>query len=70
MILLVRNLPRNFTSTDKVDWAKYKDVGVISNEPNYSGNDLEEFIESVEDWRNGESWKKSDIVQIFSEDSS
>lgn len=54
-----------YTSTDIVDWEKYKDVGVISNEPNYSGDDLEEFIESVEVWRNSESWKKRDIVQIF-----
>lgn len=54
-----------YTENDNVDFSRFNDVGVIGNDLNLNDKDLSEFRFRIDAWRATESWKKTEIVEIF-----
>jgi len=54
-----------FTDKEILDMEKFNNLGVIKNDPNYSGEDLAFFEKSITEWKQNQSWTKDQIVQLF-----
>ena len=44
---------------------KFKNLGVIKNEANFSSNMLDNFLEVIYELRAQKTWEKSPIVDLF-----
>ena len=54
-----------FTDSENLDMNKFKSIGVIKNEANFSDSKLNRFQESISMLRNRGSWTKKDILELF-----
>ncbi|MEM5807335.1 MAG: UDP-N-acetylglucosamine 4,6-dehydratase [Candidatus Aenigmatarchaeota archaeon] len=54
-----------YTPTDKVDWDRFEDIGVIRMNHNINENKLEYFLREIKSFRERKEWQKSDIVKLF-----
>jgi FlaA1/EpsC-like NDP-sugar epimerase len=54
-----------YTSNERLDLDKFKDVGVIKNEPVFDDNTLESFGREMAKIRLSSSWNKADVVEAF-----
>jgi FlaA1/EpsC-like NDP-sugar epimerase len=54
-----------YTSNERLDLKKFKDVGVIKNEPIFDSDALVLFEKEVTNIRRSNSWKKADVVEAF-----
>ena len=54
-----------FTDNETLDMARFNNLGVIKNDPNYSEADLTFFEKSITEWKQNQSWTKDQIVQLF-----
>ena len=56
-----------FTDNEILDMNKFKNLGVIKNEANFSSNMLDNFLEVVHELRTQTVWEKAPIVDLFNE---
>jgi FlaA1/EpsC-like NDP-sugar epimerase len=56
-----------FTENEILDMNRFKNLGVIKNEANFSSNMLDNFLEVIRDLRKQSSWEKAPIVDLFNE---
>lgn len=54
-----------FTSNEKLDLAKFINLGVIKNEFASENNNLEYFSEKIGEWKDAKKWTKENIVELF-----
>ena len=56
-----------FTDNEILDMNKFKNLGVIKNEANFSSNMLDNFLEVIHVLRTQTVWEKAPIVDLFNE---
>ena len=56
-----------YTDSELLDMNSYKNIGVIKNEPHYNIEELDNFINTIEELRQEKTWDKSQIVRLFNE---
>ena len=56
-----------FTDNEILDMNKFKNLGVIKNEANFSSNMLDNFLEVIHELRTQTVWEKAPIVDLFNE---
>ena len=56
-----------FTDNETLDMDRFKNLGVIKNEANFSSDMLDNFLEVIYDLRAQKIWEKSPIVDLFNE---
>jgi UDP-N-acetylglucosamine 4,6-dehydratase len=56
-----------FTDNEILDMNRFKNIGVIKNEANFSSNMLDNFLEVIHELRTLEVWEKEPIVELFNE---
>ena len=56
-----------FTENEVLDLDRFKNLGVIKNEANYSSNILDDFLEVIHGLRAQTVWEKAPIVDLFNE---
>ena len=56
-----------YTDSEHLDMNSYKNIGVIKNEPHYNIEELDNFINTIEELRQAKTWDKSQIVRLFNE---
>ena len=56
-----------FTDNEVLDMNKFKNLGVIKNEANFSSNMLDNFLEVIHELRAQTVWEKAPIVDLFNE---
>ncbi|MEA3353981.1 MAG: UDP-N-acetylglucosamine 4,6-dehydratase [Campylobacterota bacterium] len=54
-----------FTEAETLDMDKFKNLGVIKNEPIYDEDKLNHFEKTIKGFKENLSWKKEDIVKEF-----
>lgn len=54
-----------FTEYETLDMARFKNLGVIKNEPIFNHHALEEFTQYIDARKNAKSWTKEEIVTLF-----
>ena len=54
-----------FTDKEVLDMSRFKNLGVIKNEPIYNEALLDEFEETIKNYRKSGSWTKEQIVGLF-----
>ena len=54
-----------FTENEVLDLDRFKNLGVIKNEANYSSNILDDFLEVIHGLRAQTVWEKAPIVDLF-----
>ena len=54
-----------FTDAEDLDMERFATVGVIRNQPDYDGDDLDKFINGIEALREKGAWDKEDIVKLY-----
>lgn len=54
-----------FTENETLDMTRYKNLGVIKNEPIFNHHALEEFTQYIDARKNAKSWTKEEIVTLF-----
>ncbi len=54
-----------FTENETLDMAKFNNLGVIKNEPEFDNRALEEFIKFIDDCKVSKGWTKEQIVDVF-----
>jgi len=54
-----------FTDNETLDMDRFKNLGVIKNEPIYDEDKLNMFIETIEEYKSKREWTKEDIVKLF-----
>lgn len=54
-----------FTDNETLDMDRFRNIGVIKNEPVFDGSALEMFARHIEDWRKAGSWSKDEVVNLF-----
>ena len=54
-----------FVGSEKLDLARFQNLGVIKNESDYDANELERFLESLRILRHRGNWEKAEIVALF-----
>lgn len=54
-----------FTDKETLDMGRFKNLGVIKNEANYSSNMLDNFLEVINDLSAQTVWEKAPIVDLF-----
>ena len=54
-----------FVGSEKLDLARFQNLGVIKNESDYDANELERFLESLRILRSRGNWEKAEIVALF-----
>lgn len=54
-----------FTDKEVLDLTRFKNIGIIKNEPLYSDKLLNEFEETIKNYRQNGSWSKEQIVRLF-----
>ena len=48
-------------------WIRFKNLGVIKNEANFSSDMLDNFLEVIHELRAQTVWEKAPIVDLFNE---
>ncbi|MDA8654335.1 UDP-N-acetylglucosamine 4,6-dehydratase [Alphaproteobacteria bacterium] len=56
-----------FTDNETLDMDRFKNLGVIKNEANFSSNMLDNFLEVIHELRAQTFWEKAPIVDLFNE---
>lgn len=56
-----------FTDSEQLDMKRFKNLGIIKNEPNYDNDKLKAFTERIATMKASRSWTKSDLVELFKE---
>lgn len=54
-----------YTSSEELDMGSFKTIGVIKNAPSFDEARLEYFLERITQVRQGASWDKPEIVELF-----
>ena len=54
-----------FTDAETLDMQRFENIGVILNEPEFDGERLRYFLETIEAIRGGATWDKPEIVDLF-----
>ena len=54
-----------YDKNDKIDWNKFKGIGVIKNAPFFEKDKLEYFIGRINEMRERLYWDKKEIVELF-----
>tara|TARA_B100001063_G_scaffold245082_1_gene279657 strand:+ start:226 stop:1425 length:1200 start_codon:yes stop_codon:yes gene_type:complete len=54
-----------YTDAEDIDMHKFKNVGVIKNEPLYDENKLNQFLLNTEELQSDGIWNKQDIIKLF-----
>ena len=54
-----------FTDKETLDMGKFKNLGVIKNDANFSSNMLDNFLKVINDLRAQTVWEKAPIVDLF-----
>ena len=54
-----------FTKNETLDMAKFNNLGVIKNKPEYDNKALEEFIKFIDNCKVAKGWTKEQIVDVF-----
>lgn len=54
-----------FTDAETLDMARFENIGVIQNEPDYDEGRLEHFLDTIQSIRSGATWDKPEIVALF-----
>ena len=54
-----------FTDKETLDMDRFKNLGIIKNEANFSSNMLDNFLEVIDDLRSQTVWEKAPIVDLF-----
>ena len=54
-----------FTDNETLDMDRFKNLGVIKNEPIYDEDKLNIFIDTIEEYKAKKEWTKEDIVKLF-----
>ena len=54
-----------FTEHEDLDMQRFKTVGVIRNQPEFSESKLDEFMDGIEMLRKKRTWSKEDIVKLY-----
>ncbi|WP_421813318.1 UDP-N-acetylglucosamine 4,6-dehydratase [Flagellimonas sp.] len=56
-----------FTSQETLDLAKFENLGIIKNEPDYNEEKLNFFTEQIQKLKAKKKWEKREIVDLFNE---
>jgi len=56
-----------FTDNEVLDFDRFKNLGVIKNEANFSSDMLDNFLEVIHELRTQTVWEKAPIVDLFNE---
>ena len=56
-----------FTANEILDMGRFQNLGVIKNEPNFSLNMLDNFLEVIHELRTQTVWERTQIVDLFNE---
>ena len=56
-----------FTDNEVLEMNRFKNLGVIKNEADYSSHKLDNFLDMIQDLRSQTHWDKEPIVDIFNE---
>lgn len=54
-----------FTDKEELDMARFDNVGVIRNKPEFNTEQLDSFIQGIQTLRTQLIWKKEDLVRLF-----
>lgn len=54
-----------FTDNEVLDMDRFKNLGVIKNEPHFNSTMLDNFLKAIYDLRNQPIWEKALIVELF-----
>jgi FlaA1/EpsC-like NDP-sugar epimerase len=54
-----------YTDNENLDMYRFKNIGVIMNEPEYDSDKLDEFIYEIENLRKKSLWNKQEIADLF-----
>ena len=54
-----------YTGNEKIDWDRFKTIGVIRTPPEYEQEKLSHFLAEIERIRSKDVWGKSEIVDLF-----
>jgi len=54
-----------FTDKELLDMNRFKSLGIIKNQPNFNEALLEDFTDSIAQFKSNLSWHKSDIIKEF-----
>jgi FlaA1/EpsC-like NDP-sugar epimerase len=54
-----------FTNGEKLDLERFQNLGIVKSELQFDENQLDIFIENINDFQNNLSWSKSDLVSLF-----
>jgi FlaA1/EpsC-like NDP-sugar epimerase len=54
-----------YTCHERVDWERFKTVGVISNRPTFEIDALDSFETGIKDLINHGSWTKTDLLNLY-----
>ena len=54
-----------FTDNEVLDMDRFKNLGVIKNEPHFNSTMLDNFLKAIYDLRNQPVWEKALIVELF-----
>ncbi|MEN1972484.1 UDP-N-acetylglucosamine 4,6-dehydratase [Luteimonas sp. MJ204] len=54
-----------FTDAETLDMDRFKNIGVILNEPEFDDTRLEHFLTTINTIRSGATWDKPEIVELF-----
>lgn len=54
-----------YTTSEKLDFDRFDGIGVISNQPDFDSDALDAFKAGIERLRERGSWKKTDILDLF-----
>ncbi|MDD3324223.1 MAG: UDP-N-acetylglucosamine 4,6-dehydratase [Sulfurospirillaceae bacterium] len=56
-----------FTENETLDMTRFKNLGIIKNEPLFDEEKLDNFTKKIEKMKNDKSWTKEEIVTLFHE---
>ena len=56
-----------FTENEVLDMVRFKNLGIIKNEPLFDEAKLSDFTQKIEAMKNAKLWHKDDIVRLFHE---
>lgn len=54
-----------FTDAEDLDMERFETVGIIRNQPEFDGADLDKFMNGIEALRKKGTWDKEDIVKLY-----
>lgn len=54
-----------FTDNERLDMARFQNLGIIKNEPIFDDTALEIFVRCIDDWKKAGSWSKDEVVNLF-----